>query len=149
MPIDVTIKTARGDTVVTVFNDAPEQDFKIPVVSKPTGIILDEEGWILKKVESVPKIPIEFSLYQNYPNPFNGKTIIEFDLPKSEPVEIMVYNIDGQQVRKLISQPYDAGTHKVLWEGRDDDGVLTASGLYIYQIRAGNFRQQKKMLFIK
>ncbi|MFQ5823278.1 MAG: M1 family aminopeptidase [bacterium] len=155
MPIDITVETVKGDTLVKVFNDEAVQVFTIPLKASPTGIVLDKEGWILKKVDSViftdklPHIPSQFSLRQNYPNPFNRETVIEFSLPQRERIEITIYNIHGQKVRRLISQPYEAGTYKVTWNGKDENGNLTASGLFIYQMRAGNFKQQKKLLFIK
>ncbi|MFQ6112507.1 MAG: M1 family aminopeptidase [bacterium] len=150
MPIDLTIEAMQGDTLVTVFNDLAVQEFKIALSASPTAIHLDKDGWILKKVDSISlQIPKLFSLRQNYPNPFNRQTVIEFDLPQRERVKISIYNLHGQLVRRLISQPYDAGTHKVTWNGLDDNGHLTASGLYVYQMRAGEFKEQKKLLFIK
>lgn len=155
MPIDVTIETVQGDTLVTIFNDAAVQEFRIPLQASAKGIVLDKEGWILKNVDSVtfvegiPAVPSEFSLQQNYPNPFNGETVIEFTLPQRKRVEITLYNIYGQQVRKLLSQSYEAGTHRVVWNGTDEQGNVTASGLYFYQMRAGDFIKQKKLLFIR
>jgi hypothetical protein len=155
MPIDVTIETVQGDTVVTVFNDAAVQNFNISLPAQPTNIILDKDGWILKTIDSItvvdgePELPTEFALQQNYPNPFNGETVIQFSLPQRETVDIAIFNLKGQMVRKLAAQSYAAGTHRVAWDGRDTAGQLLPSGLYLYQMRAGDFKQQKKLLFIK
>ncbi len=155
MPIDITVETTQGDTLISVFNDAAIQDFSILLNAEITDIILDKEGWILKRVDSVTAVDnpfnsvYDFSLQQNYPNPFNSKTVITFSLANSENVELTIYNIRGQQVRKLVSQPYEAGTQRVTWNGLDNHGISLASGLYIYQIQAGEFKQQRKLLFIK
>jgi predicted outer membrane repeat protein len=75
------------------------------------------------------QIPIQFKLSQNYPNPFNPSTTIEFTLPKSEFVELKVYNI---------------GNHTYIFEGKN-----LASGVYYYQLVAGEYREVKKMILIK
>lgn len=156
MPIDVTVETVSGDTTVTVFNDAPSQIFSIAALNAlPTDIILDKDGWILKKVELItkaadlPSIPSAFALRQNYPNPFNGETIIEFDLPEARQVVLTIYNVHGQQVRRLTKQPFLTGTHRVTWDGLDERGQPTASGLYILEMRGRDFIQRKKMLLVR
>jgi aminopeptidase N len=156
MPIDITIETTAGDTVVTVFNDAAEQAFSIPVSAQPTNIILDEDGWILKRVQEVlavtddpSPLPTAFALNQNFPNPFNGETVISFSVPQREEVVIRIYNLSGQQIRALAQQSFPAGTHRVSWDGRDDRHDAVASGLYFYQMHAGEFTQHRKMLLIR
>lgn len=90
-----------------------------------------------------------FRLFQNYPNPFNPSTNIRYSIPKSEFVTIGVYNILGQKIRTLLSRKQFAGEHHVLWDGRDDDGQRVASGIYIYQLKAGEYFDVKKMIFLK
>ena len=90
-----------------------------------------------------------FALLQNYPNPFNPSTTIEYQLPKTGNVEIKIYSINGQLVKKLESTHQIAGTHAVVWDGKNNGGQTVASGLYVYQVAFENSTLAKKMLFIK
>jgi len=88
--------------------------------------------------------PAMYSLHQNYPNPFNPSTAIKFSLSIAEDVQIEVYNVAGQKVKTLLNQKMRAGTHKVEFNGSN-----LASGVYFYQIQAGQFQDVKKMVLIK
>ena len=90
------------------------------------------------------KSPVDFRLFQNFPNPFNPSTRIEFTMPITEYVLIEVYNIIGQKVRTLIDQKMQAGNHAVEFNAPN-----LASGIYFYQIQAGQFQDVKKMILIK
>ncbi len=94
--------------------------------------------------ESNSGIPDVFALSQNYPNPFNPSTNIKFDLPESAEVLLIVYDMLGREVSRLISDKMTAGYHQVTF-----DASLLASGMYIYRITAGNYTSTKKMLLIK
>jgi hypothetical protein len=95
------------------------------------------------------KNPITFALGQNYPNPFNPNTVIGFTVPESGSVSLMVYDVLGRHVRTLVSQPYQAGLHSVVWDGRDDSGNMVSAGVYVYTIKSGKYTAAKKMLFMK
>ena len=86
---------------------------------------------------------------QNYPNPFNASTGIKFTLPEPANVTLNIYNILGQKIASLVDEEKPAGTHTVFWDGKDKNGAEVASGIYLYQIRAGDFKELKKMLLIK
>ncbi len=94
-------------------------------------------------------LPETFILYQNYPNPFNPDTEIAFALPEPSEVKIVIFNTAGQFIRTLTSRHYSPGTHQVIWNGRDKEGVSLASGLYFYVLRADDRIYKKKMLLIK
>ncbi len=96
-----------------------------------------------------PIIPEEFSVHQNFPNPFNPATEIRFALPKDSHVMITIYNTLGQQIGTLIDMQYLAGFHSVHWDGKDRNGSPVSSGVYLYQIQAGEFSQVKKMSLIR
>ncbi len=98
------------------------------------------------EVESQPEV---FVLEQNYPNPFNPSTIIAYQLPRAERVKITIYDLSGRQVRELVNEFQHAGSHTAQWDGRSHAGQVVSSGLYIYQIQAGEFVQSRKMLFEK
>ncbi|MFC1650418.1 T9SS type A sorting domain-containing protein [Candidatus Latescibacterota bacterium] len=94
-------------------------------------------------------IPSEFALVQNFPNPFNPSTTIEFSVPQSGHVSIMIYDILGRNVKTLVSDVYDAGNHSAVWNATDMNGNLVANGVYFYTIEAGNFHTSRRMMFMK
>lgn len=89
-------------------------------------------------------IPQHFELLQNYPNPFNPTTTIKFTLPEEGFVNLTVYNMLGQNVKKLVSEFRKAGYHEVQFNASN-----LSSGFYIYRIKSGKFTSTKKMLLIK
>lgn len=93
--------------------------------------------------------PLVFSLSQNAPNPFNPETIISYSLPQSEQVKLVIYNVLGQEIRTLVSAFQPAGRYRVVWNSRDDFGRSVSSGVYFYQITAGEFLDTRKMLILK
>ena len=93
--------------------------------------------------------PATFALAQNYPNPFNPSTTINFQLPSDELVELKIYNRIGQEVRTLVNSSYQAGNHKVVWDGKNNRGRSVASGMYIYKIKAGKYTKSMKMNLIR
>jgi hypothetical protein len=93
--------------------------------------------------------PFSFRLAQNYPNPFNPNTLIRFSLPQSGPVELAVYNVAGQRVVTLVDGIRHAGSHGVLWNGRDDAGDAMASGVYLYRLQAAASVQVKSLVLLR
>ena len=93
--------------------------------------------------------PQDFSLSQNYPNPFNPETEISYALPADCHVKLTIYNVGGQKVKNLVAEHQTAGYKTVHWNGRDDQGRESASGVYFYKLQAGEFNQSKKMLLMK
>lgn len=94
-------------------------------------------------------LPTEYALEQNYPNPFNPSTNINFALPKAGNVIVSVYNVLGQEVTTLVNGELPAGSHTVVWDGRNGSGTVVSSGIYFYKIAAGDFNQTKKMMMLK
>ena len=62
---------------------------------------------------------------------------------------LKIYNILGKQVRTLVHEPKGAGSYKVFWDGKDETGKAVASGIYFYQLTAGDYKQTKKMTLIR
>ena len=89
-------------------------------------------------------IPLIYKLQQNYPNPFNPTTTIEFSIPKKEFVELRVFDILGREVTTLINTEQLPGYHKIKF-----DGSNLASGVYIYRLHSGDFKESKKLLLLK
>jgi hypothetical protein len=94
--------------------------------------------------------PERFRLLQNYPNPFNPETIMEYALPEGpERVRLTIYNLLGQEVRTLVDEEKQAGTHRIHWDGTDDEGRRVASGIYFSRVKIGGFSEAKKMVLLK
>ncbi|HEY5125081.1 MAG TPA: T9SS type A sorting domain-containing protein [Ignavibacteria bacterium] len=92
-------------------------------------------------------IPKEFALYQNYPNPFNPVTKISFDLPKDSKVKLIVYDILGREITRLLNSEFrPAGKHVIEFNAVN---LNLASGVYFYRIETDKFIAVKKMLMIK
>ncbi|MFZ0389707.1 MAG: T9SS type A sorting domain-containing protein, partial [Calditrichia bacterium] len=85
-----------------------------------------------------------FSLEQNYPNPFNPATLIRFSLPGKDLVTLKVYNLIGQEVATLLNEPLAAGEYEINF-----DGMSLASGIYFYELRAGEYQSIRRMTLLK
>ena len=94
-------------------------------------------------------IPEKFALYDNFPNPFNPTTQITIDLPEDAYTELTIWNIMGQQVATVYSGSLNAGRHNVTFNGRDMNGSMLSSGMYIYRVTAGKYNATKKMTLMK
>jgi hypothetical protein len=90
-------------------------------------------------------VPDNFNLGQNYPNPFNPSTNIEFSIPKTSLVSLIVYDITGKEVKRILNNvTYNAGKHKILFAGNE-----LPSGIYFYKLYADGFSEMKKMILLK
>lgn len=90
------------------------------------------------------RIPEEFSLQQNYPNPFNPSTRISWQSPVSSHQTLIVYDVLGNEVATLVDEEKPAGTYEINW-----NASTLSSGVYFYQLRAGNFVQTRKMILMR
>ncbi len=95
--------------------------------------------------EKVNTIPIEFKLEQNYPNPFNPSTTISWQSPVGSHQTIKLYDVLGKEIETLVDEFQEAGTHSTLYIVKS----ALPSGIYFYQIKAGDFIQTKKMILLK
>lgn len=94
-------------------------------------------------------VPSAFVVHQNYPNPFNPETEIRFALPEAGSVVLKIFNTLGEEIRTLVDARFEAGYHRVRWDGKDNKGRPLASGVYLYQLRAGEFAQVRKMSLLR
>ena len=156
MPIKLKIVAAGYDTVITVFNNLPDQDFQFSIKDTPRYILFDPDNQILKSVSITDSIeltkPETFSLEQNYPNPFNPVTKIEYSIPVISkgyiPVKLEVFDVTGKKVTTLVDEEQDAGNYEVEFPPKGKNLNL-ASGVYIYIFKAGSFTASRKMLLLK
>jgi hypothetical protein len=96
------------------------------------------------------EIPTALALLPNHPNPFNPRTEIRFELPEAAAVSLMIYDSAGRHVQTLLSDtPFEAGTHAVIWSGRNASGHELPSGIYFTRFEAAGERQSGKLTLIR
>ncbi|MGE5457605.1 MAG: T9SS type A sorting domain-containing protein [Methanococcaceae archaeon] len=86
----------------------------------------------------------KFLLNQNYPNPFNPETTFSYILPKQSLVELKIFDVLGREVSTLVNYEQSAGQHKIQFNASS-----LPSGVYIYTLQAGEFRDSKKLMLLK
>jgi hypothetical protein len=99
---------------------------------------------LLNSIPEISASPKNFTLNQNYPNPFNPSTIINWQLAVGSMVELSVYNVLGEKVATVISERMNPGNHFYQFDGKN-----LASGVYYYQLVAGDYQEVKKMILLK
>ena len=106
-------------------------------------------GGEVLKISNSNSILDRFLLNDNYPNPFNPLTTINYNIPGDGFVNITIYDMMGRVVKTLVNISQTAGFKSVQWNATNDRNEPVSTGLYLYTIKAGNFRQTKKMVFLK
>lgn len=99
----------------------------------PTGVI-----------STYVELPEEFMLYNNYPNPFNPVTHIKFDIPKQSNTKLILYDIIGREVARLVDKNLPAGAYTVIY-----NASALSSGTYFYKIITDEYTDIKKMILVK
>ncbi len=97
----------------------------------------------------LPVVSEKVVLKGNYPNPFNPSTTIAFYLPTDSNIDLSIYNTKGQLVRKLHSGLTTAGNHQIEWNGMDNNGNNSSSGVYFYRLVTGEETISRKALLLK
>jgi murein tripeptide amidase MpaA len=131
------------DPAVIVEDGSPTY-IDVPLVPSPVDIGDDNPGGLIN-VRA-------FSISQNYPNPFNPSTTLQYSIPRnaeSVDVDVAIYDVRGRMVRRLVDEVKDGGVHMVHWDGRDGKNEPVPSGIYLYRIRAGEFRDTRKMVLTR
>jgi len=132
---------SKYDTVTTKIANPKRWVFRVLEGTGATGI---------EAKDLTVLTPEDFVLGTNYPNPFNPSTRIQFTLPLSKKISLIVYDMLGREVRTLIAdQVYQNGTHEVTWDGTNNGNQSVASGNYIYTLKFGNFTKSGKMTLLK
>ncbi|MFO7446680.1 MAG: sugar-binding protein, partial [Ignavibacteriaceae bacterium] len=137
-PIGLGSATFMANNVIKLEAVSPRD----PAVVNDSADVWYNPGVVGVKTE--PAIAKDYYLSQNYPNPFNPNTNIQFSIPGSEFVSLKIYNSLGQEVEQLISEEMNAGVYTAVW-----DASKLASGIYYYQIKAGQFVQTRKLVLLK
>ena len=85
----------------------------------------------------------------NYPNPFNQNTKIMFKIPKDGNVKFKIYSLSGQEIRTIFQGIMKGGVHSITWNGKNENGILVASGLYLSCLSMNDQAAIHRILFIK
>jgi len=92
----------------------------------------------------------DFTLDQNYPNPFNSDTEIRYTLQQKGNVQLIIYNLQGQPVRTLVTGYCQSGEYTTRWNGCDDTGAPLSSGIYFYRLTIdGQAAATKRLVMVK
>jgi flagellar hook assembly protein FlgD len=94
-------------------------------------------------------IPAKPSITASYPNPFNPTTTIAYYIPVKSKVDMAIYNVKGQRVKDLINNEIPKGSHRIVWDGKDNNGRAVSSGLYLVRIGIGNKVDTHKVMMLK
>ncbi len=156
MPVQFLISTDVKDTIITVFNDQQNQNFEIAVNGTVKSVTLDPDNLILKIVNDLSFIERtftvdDFELMQNYPNPFNPSTTIEFSIREKNfdmkiPAVLKIFDVLGREITTLINEEKSPGNYSVEFNTND---FRLKSGIYVYQLRTGDFIKSRKMILLK
>lgn len=114
-----------------------------------------DEADVMLKIENVTAVeedvvPVgKFELHNNYPNPFNPSTTIRYELAENSNVELHIYDVLGNHIKTLVDENQSAGNYTISWDGRNNLDVQVSSGIYFYQIKAGDYSDNKKMALLR
>ena len=112
----------------------------------PVSIIDIISGFLNVQKENLPD---RFLLKQNFPNPFNGQTTIEYSIPSASNILFKIYNMNGMEIRTLHNGHHSSGNAAIVWDGKDKNSQLVASGIYYYSIVSDQYSKIKKLTLIK
>lgn len=132
------------------FNSSAEFSINKAEIADARGEIypLELSGGVLIEGSNHNTLPAAYSLEQNSPNPFNPYTTIRATMKEAGEYSLTIYNIVGEKVRQFTGY-HEAGLVELVWDGRDDNGITMASGIFLYQFKAADFSATKKMMLIK
>lgn len=111
-----------------------------------TGFLVNP---IISSVDGETNIPYSLRLKQNYPNPFNPSTNIEFTIPMNSRVSLIIYDVLGQEVIRLVNSDLSMGSYSLQWNGQDASGRAMDTGIYFSKLSAAGGEKVMKMLLIK
>ena len=150
--LKTTTKTLNMDSLANGVTHYDEVVTKVKNHKDYTFVIL-ENGTPTDLLSSDPirfVLPNDYRLDQNYPNPFNPNTTIQYTVPIDRKVSIKVYNITGQLVRTLVNNELAvAGTHRIVWNGKNNFGRTVSTGIYLYTLEWAGMRKVKRMTLVK
>ncbi len=100
-------------------------------------------------VDDVVSVSTKRLLGQNQPNPFNPRTTIAFQIASAGPAHLAVYDMNGRLVKNLVNGTLNHGDHEVIWDGTNNEGTSVPSGVYFYELRAGQVYESRRMTLVR
>ena len=138
-----TIDVSSVDTVIFVISafgyDTINSEFSMRIIKNSSVEMATD-------LEFVP-ISNQYSLNNPYPNPFNAQVTIHYTIPNNQPVNISIYDILGNEIRRFQYQ--NTGKQSIIWNGKDQNGVPVSTGIYIVNMKADSFTQSSRILLLK
>ncbi|MDD5529773.1 MAG: T9SS type A sorting domain-containing protein [bacterium] len=117
---------------------------------KGTGLYIDDINIDTLGVEESNKPTISiYGLSSCSPNPFTRNTEIKYSIPATGHITVKIFNLSGQEVANLVNKEQNSGSYTINWNGKDKNGKLVPTGMYLYQLKSGNFSETKKMVLMK
>jgi hypothetical protein len=147
--LSIDYNNSSGDVTLTSSSYVGTVDLFISAADDSGAVDYDTVGVRVEPTTAVSErlnaeLPVDYSLSQNFPNPFNPVTTIMYALPVASPVQIEVYNLNGQRVEILFTGEQNPGYYQLEW-----NAAHLGSGIYYYKITAGTFSQIRKMTLLK
>jgi len=112
-------------------------------------VVVGRDAYVAAQRARMSHAPSGTVLHQNTPNPFNPTTVIRYDLAAPADVTLRIYDIRGALVKSLERGHRPAGRYEIGWNGENEQGERVASGVYFCELRAGTFRETRKMILLK
>mgnify|MGYP001581765813 FL=1 len=145
----VPVGDINGDGLKDFGGTVPRDALGSPPQDGYFALYSGDSTWVTT-VPSDVLYPTTLTLSQNYPNPFNPETRIDYTLPRSGKVTIVIYDMLGKEVRILVNNYQTTGNHETIWNGKTDFGSLAPSGVYFYKLSVDDiFYETKKLVLLK
>lgn len=142
-----------GSTWTKQISGTTNNLYTVFFLNQEIGAVVGSNGTILRTTNGgvtfteedlSENAPEDYYLSNNFPNPFNPSTTIHYSIPYPSNVKIKIYDVIGNEIATLVSEEKQAGSYEAVWNA---DGL--PSGVYFYQLRAGEFMQTKKMILLR
>jgi hypothetical protein len=144
----------EGGVLHAVFEAAPGVQDSVPASIRARRLVINKTRFEPAFQHRFTIEPYRFQLMANYPNPFNPETWIPFELAEESDVTVRIYGMDGALVRALDLGRMRQGVYMkrgeaAYWDGRNAAGEHVASGVYVYELAAGDYRAMRRMVVVK
>ncbi len=137
------------DFTDTAVQPGTSYEYRLQPVGPPERVLTAEPVTIRVDYASDPSDGPAAVLYPNAPNPFSGRTRIRYELSEPVHVTLTIYDLLGRKLRVLVDEAHGRGRYTRTWDGRDEDGRVVPTGLYLYRMNAGVLTAGGKMLLLR
>jgi hypothetical protein len=142
--------TANGHTALKMVGSFDRFRFWDRVLSEEEiNDVIANDPLMATLVDKKSKIVTDFALAQNYPNPFNPTTTIHFSIDKNQHTRLVIYDILGREIKRLVDNVRQSGRYTVQWDGTNNQGQPVASGVYFYRLSTPERTKIHKMMLLK